>query len=201
MCRAVTNPRLQNTLGALLGGLLLAGMLVLQPIPVASAGGDRGADIARVLQLTNAERQTRGLAPLALSSKLSDAALNYSQVLASGTCFEHTCGEVPNFADRISQAGYTGWTTIAENIAYGYPTADAVVAGWMGSAGHRANMLSPTFSELGVGVVTDGSSGTSYWTQEFGNRPGATLDAPPAAAPDDATAATSAGDDDPQTAQ
>ena len=99
--------------------LLLTGLLGLPPVPVAAAEADHTADLARELELTNAARQAAGLVPLALSPQLSDAAQNYRQVLASGTCFEHSCGAVPNFADRIGQAGYAGWSAIAENIAAG----------------------------------------------------------------------------------
>ncbi|MGI9149681.1 MAG: CAP domain-containing protein [Chloroflexota bacterium] len=151
-------------------------LMALQVQPVAAADQDHAADVERVLQLSNAGRQTVGLAPLKLSPQLSAAALSYSQVLADGSCFQHTCGLVPNFVDRLGQAGYTGWSALGENIAAGYSTPDAVVAGWMASAGHRANILSPDYDELGVGVVGGGPYRT-YWTQEFGLRPVAVLDA------------------------
>ena len=150
--------------------VLAGAIMALNVIPVAAAGSERNEINLRVLELTNAERQNAGLAPLALNPQLSDAALKYSEVLASGSCFEHSCGAVPDFADRLGQVGYTGWAAIAENIAAGYPTPDAVVAGWMASEGHRANILSPNYREIGIGMVTGGSFGT-YWTQEFGSRP------------------------------
>ena len=170
-------------------------LLSLQ-VGVAAAAPQDAADVtARVLELTNAERQKAGLAPLAASAQLANAAQTYSQVLAATGCFEHTCGPVPNFGDRDAQAGYTGWTAIGENIAAGYPSPEAVVAGWMASPGHRANILSPKYTELGVGVVTGAGSLGTYWTQEFGNRPGAVLDlalqpipADEAPAPDDGSA-------------
>ena len=172
-----------------LGALLLAGVLAQRPLPVAAAEADHSADLAREVELINAARQTAGLTALAFSPLLSDAAQNYSQVLASGTCFEHSCGAVPDFAERIGQAGYTGWTAIAENIAAGYPTPEAVVAGWMASAGHRANILSASYSEIGVGVVNGGTYGT-YWTQEFGSRSGAIVNVVPTPqAPEDAPVA------------
>jgi uncharacterized protein YkwD len=71
--------------------------------------------------------------------------------------------------------GYTGWSALGENIAGGYPTADAVVAGWMASPGHRANILSPRFTEMGVGRVTAAGTYGTYWAQEFGGRPGASF--------------------------
>jgi uncharacterized protein YkwD len=169
--------------------VVAAGVLAMGPQLAAAAGPDHSGDLARELELTNAARQAAGLEPLAYSRALSDAAQTYSQVLAADACFDHTCGGLPNFADRVASAGYTGWTALAENIAAGYPTPEAVVAGWMASPGHRANILSPSYHEIGVGVVSGGRYG-SYWTQEFGARPGhasADVPAPPAA---------DAGDDD-----
>jgi uncharacterized protein YkwD len=131
---------------------------------------DKNDFVGRVLELTNAERQNAGLAPLELSPELEDSAQSYSQVLASSGCFDHTCGPVPNFADRDGQAGYTDWTDIAENIAAGFPTPEAVVESWMNSPGHRANILSPQFTEIGVGMTSGGGPYGTYWTQEFGTR-------------------------------
>ncbi len=164
-------------LGALFGATMV---LALHPSGAAAAEQNRGGDVARVVQLINAERQSAGLSALVLSPQLSEAAQSYSQVLASGTCFHHTCGGVPNFADRLGQAGYTGWSAIAENIAAGYPTPAAVMAGWMASSGHRANILSAEYNEIGVGVVSGGRY-AKYWTQEFGRRRGVTLNTPPPA--------------------
>jgi uncharacterized protein YkwD len=158
--------------------LLLAGLLVVQTGTVAAAPPQNDLLITRVLELTNLERQNAGLGPLALSPELSDAALGYSEVLASTGCFEHTCGAVPNFADRVGQSGYTGWTALAENIAAGYPTPEAVVSGWMNSPGHRANILSPKYTEIGVGVVNGAGKLGTYWTEEFGARPGVSAPVP-----------------------
>lgn len=175
----------------------MAGMFGQRALPVAAAEQNHAADLARELELTNAARQAAGLAPLVLSSQLSDAAQSYTQVLASGSCFDHSCGAVPNFADRIGQSGYAGWSAIAENIAAGYPTPDAVVAGWLASPGHRANILSPSYREIGIGVVSGGAYGM-YWTQEFGSRPGVGLNVEATQASDDAPVAPDPGDDDPQ---
>jgi uncharacterized protein YkwD len=162
--------------------LLLAGLLVLQTGSVAAAPvqTDPGL-VARVLELTNIERQKAGLSPLTISAELNDAALTYSQVLATSGCFQHTCGSVPNFADRVGQAGYSGWNALAENIAAGYPTPEAVVAGWMASPGHRANILSPKYTEIGIGLVSGGGQFGTYWTEEFGARPGVVLNQTPQA--------------------
>jgi uncharacterized protein YkwD len=140
------------------------------PNSSAAEPADNSAVVGRVLELTNAERQNAGLAPLSLSPELEGAAQRYSDVLASSGCFDHTCGPVPDFADRDDQAGYTDWTDIGENIAAGYPTPEAVVASWMASPGHRANILSPRFTEIGVGMTAGGGVYGTYWTEEFGTR-------------------------------
>jgi len=60
------------------------------------------------------------------------------------------------------------WRAWGENIAAGQRTPEIVVDAWMNSPGHRANILSPNFSKIGVGYVTN-SSGRPYWTQIFTN--------------------------------
>jgi uncharacterized protein YkwD len=165
--------------------LALVSLLAAIPPPAfAEAANDHDAMIARVLELTNAERQKVGSAPLALSPLLNDAAQQYSSVLASSGCFAHTCGAVPDMADRLGQSGYTGWTAIAENIAAGYPSPEAVVAGWMGSTGHRENLLNPRYTEIGIGLAIGGGKFGIFWTQDFGTRPGAPVAAPPPPAPE-----------------
>jgi uncharacterized protein YkwD len=152
---------------------LALAIALAMPIPTLAARLDdeqTTAAVLRVLELTNTEREQAGLGPLALSPELTGAAQDYSQVLASGGCFAHSCGPRPKFRDRVEQAGYLGWTAIGENIAAGYATPEAVVAGWMSSAGHRANILSPHFSEIGIGVVHGGGGFGIYWTQDFGAR-------------------------------
>lgn len=143
--------------------LLAAAWLLLSPL------AQDASTEQRVLDLMNAQRGGAGLAPLQEADELDQAAQSYAAVLASGDCFDHTCGPVPDLSDRLGQAGYTGWHAIGENIAAGYPTPDAVVVGWMSSAGHRANILSPSYGEVGIGLAQGGAYGT-YWTADFGTR-------------------------------
>jgi uncharacterized protein YkwD len=154
----------------------LGAALSLAHLPVAglsaSASAQSAPTVARVLELTNQERARAGLAPLALNPQLTQAAQSYSQVLASDACFDHTCGPVPDMAQRDAQVGYTGWSTLGENIAAGYPSAEAVVAGWMASPGHRENILNPQYTEIGIGNVSGTGKYGSYWTEEFGARGG-----------------------------
>lgn len=144
----------------------------LLTVHTAAAAGpdDQSAFAARVVDLTNAERARAGLPALSPNPDLADAAQSYSDVLATSGCFTHTCGDVPDFADRDATAGYTGWTSLGENIATGYPTPEAVVAGWMASPGHRANILSPSFTEIGIGLAANSGQYGTFWTEEFGAR-------------------------------
>ena len=149
---------------------LAAGLLAPSVSHAADAQAPASTYVNQVLELTNAERQKAGLAPLALSAPLAQSAATYAGVLASSACFAHTCGPVPDMVARNEQAGYTDWATMGENIAAGYPSPEAVVTGWMSSPGHRANILNGKFTEIGIGVATGGGAYGTYWAQEFGTR-------------------------------
>lgn len=145
--------------------LLAVLLLLVQAFPASAAE----AEARRVLDLTNAERTKAGLAPFALNPNLASAAQTYSDILASTGCFSHACGPVPDMAKRSEAAGYAGWRALGENIAAGQRTPDQVVAGWMNSPGHRANILNPAYTEIGIGHSLGGSFGV-YWSQSFGSR-------------------------------
>ncbi|HEY1591694.1 MAG TPA: CAP domain-containing protein [Solirubrobacteraceae bacterium] len=126
-----------------------------------------------VLCLVNRERTTRGLPALAVSGQLNRSAQGWTGTMARTGRFTHGSGDA--FAKRISAAGYD-WRGVGENIATGYPTPRAVVAGWMASTGHCRNILSPSFREIGIGEVDlpvrPDTSGPATWTQDFGLRMG-----------------------------
>lgn len=129
--------------------------------------------VQRVLDLTNQFRAQNGVAPLQLNLELNAAALNHSTNMALQDFFSHTGKDGTSAGDRIRQVGYqsNAW---GENIAAGYSTPDQVVQGWINSPGHRANMLNPRFTELGVGYYnltndTGSINYTNYWTQDFGS--------------------------------
>jgi uncharacterized protein YkwD len=143
------------------------------------AGLDHDAIAQQVLALTNQQRAQAGLAPLAPSPALSQAAQAYSSVMAATTCFLHVCGPLPDPGARLVQAGYANWTAYGENIAMGYPSAQAVVDGWMASGEHRANILSPTFTDIGIGLASGAANGALYWTQDFGAQQAASPPADP----------------------
>lgn len=66
-----------------------------------------------------------------------------------------------SFKDRIENNGYTKWKNIAENIARGSFTVDQVMAHWVSSGGHCANIMNPLFTDVGMAEVND------FWTQNF----------------------------------
>ena len=86
--------------------------------------------------------------------------------MAANNYFSHTSRNGASFATRIRRAGYR-YRLAAENIAAGQQSPEEVVASWMSSPAHRANILNCDFKELGVGMAKGGSY-RIYWTQAFG---------------------------------
>ncbi|MEU2284117.1 CAP domain-containing protein [Streptomyces sp. NPDC013178] len=121
---------------------------------------------AEVVDLTNRERARAGLRPLAVDPLLATAARGHSADMVARCFYSHTSPEGGQPWDRAAAAG-SGRRTIGENIACGQRSPAEVVEGWMNSPGHRANILRPAFTHIGVGFSGGGPAGT-YWTQLFG---------------------------------
>ncbi|WP_106401994.1 CAP domain-containing protein [Actinocorallia populi] len=140
---------------------LIAG-LGIGPATAASAAPAPAMSKAekKVLTLTNAARKKAGCKPLKGNRKLALAARRHSKDMALNDYFSHTSKDGSSPWDRIKRTGYRN--PGAENIAYGYPSAKAVVSGWMKSPGHRANILNCGLKSLGVGKYR------THWTQDFG---------------------------------
>lgn len=148
----------------------------------------------QVLEQTNIARWENGqLAPLKGHAQLDAAATLHSTNMGLRNFFMHCDPDtMMTFSARITAAGYS-WNAAAENIAAGSNTAAGTMQQWMNSSGHRANILSQNFNELGVGYYFDGADSGSkrrssannctadttisgnfahYWTQNFGRRSG-----------------------------
>lgn len=141
-------------------------------------GALRHADVClddRALELvrrTNAERTRRGLPALEPDARLQEAAQRHAADMARGDFMAHEGSDRALVGDRAERAGYR-WTTVAENVAAGYPDPAAAVAGWMRSAGHRTNILDPGARHLGVGYAYRVDTRLhSYWVQVFGDTEG-----------------------------
>ncbi len=139
--------------------------------------GDWQAEGQKLLEQINAARaQARqcggqsfaASAPLAWNATLAGTAESHSRAMANGNFFDHRDRDGRTPGDRAELAGYSGMQ-IGENIAAGLDAADKVVAGWLASPGHCANLMNPAFSELGAGYAVDPKSDAGiYWTALFG---------------------------------
>ena len=131
-------------------------------ISVPDAGTSTDAHAAEVVRLVNAERAKAGLSALRMDAGVTAAAQVRAREIVS--TFSHTRPDGRKCFTALEEAGvrYRG---AGENIAYGQPSAAAVVNAWMNSPGHRANILNANFTTIGVGHHTVGS--THYWTQLF----------------------------------
>ena len=108
------------------------------------------------------------VAPLTPNLQLRDAARGHSQDMATNNYFSHTSLDGRTFDQRIRQAGYAGGF-LAENVAAGRSTAQAVVDGWMQSTGHCQNIMNGGLRVIGIGYAFNQSSTYGhYWTQNFG---------------------------------
>ncbi|GII92623.1 CAP domain-containing protein [Sinosporangium siamense] len=120
-----------------------------------------------VVRLTNDARRQNGCQPVTADARLRAAAAGHSKDMADRGYFSHTSPEGKNPGDRIKASGFTPMRGWGENIAMGQRTAEAVVKGWLNSAGHRANMLNCAHTHIGVGHHAGGAKGGPYWTQVF----------------------------------
>ncbi|MDX3521884.1 CAP domain-containing protein [Streptomyces scabiei] len=132
--------------------------------PFSPAGLHRTA--TEVIILTNGERAGAGLPPLSPDARLTAAAQAHSADMVARSFYAHTSPDGGEPWHRAAAAGSTH-RSVGENIACGQRSAAEVVRGWMDSPGHRANILKPDFTHIGVGFVGGGEAGT-YWTQLFG---------------------------------
>jgi uncharacterized protein YkwD len=171
----------------------LAAALALVAPPAASAAracdsghampasaGERKV-VRATLCLLNAERTRQRLTPLRLDRRLSKAADRHAGDMVRHRFFSHTSLDGSSFLDRIRSTGYlrkAGAWSAGENIAWGSgsrSTPRSIAQAWMQSPGHRANILSAEFRDIGIGVAAGapltgfgGTAGT--YTTDFGSR-------------------------------
>ena len=127
--------------------------------------------------LTNYARAQQGLAPLQLNQTLNAAGA--AKLASDLSCaeFSHTpCGQPFDVVFATYIQGATSYE-IGENIAWGtgsYGTPRQTMNGWLHSTGHRENILTAAYTELGIGYVPgqnfQGYGGATLWSQEFGTR-------------------------------
>ena len=102
-----------------------------------------------IIDATNAQRGQYGLAPLAADRELIQSARAHAIWMTQNHTMQHTRQPV------------------AENIAMGQPDCEAVIAAWMNSSGHRANMLNPSYRRMGAAAYQMPDGTTIFWCQQF----------------------------------
>lgn len=172
-CGRLADPRLRN-IGVYRQGDEL--WLVLAQRFTTPPAQDAAAVSRRVLALTNqarahgrscGSRRFPPAPPLSLSRPLTRAAHAHSQDMALHGLFSHTGSDGSSPGQRVSRTGYR-WSRVGENIASGMGTAQQVVAGWLASPHHCANIMTPAFRELGVAFAVNAASDqVIYWTEDF----------------------------------
>jgi uncharacterized protein YkwD len=121
-----------------------------------AAGASLSSPESALLRQMNGVRAAHGLAPLRLDVRLQGAARFHSHEMLAGDVFEHGA-----FASRMARFHVTG-SLAGENLAWGIGrsgTAAGIVAAWLASPEHRANLLRPSFTRVGVGELTGGFLG------------------------------------------
>jgi uncharacterized protein YkwD len=122
----------------------------------------------RLLSRTNTRRARVGCAALRLHSSLITAARGHSARMARTDQLSHQLSGELSFGSRITRAGYTDWTMLAENIAWGSPTPPVIFQSWMNSAPHRRNIDNCRLRHIGLGVSYGG--GHAWVTMDLGRR-------------------------------
>jgi uncharacterized protein YkwD len=150
------------TLAACMGGdssEVLSGDDLIRPLP----GGDLvtnppddvpGGENVSFSLLLNDARADGGVVALSYSGELSSAATLHAQDMETNNYLSHTSLDGSTAGDRALAAGYD-YSYISENIARGFETETGVMEGWMGSPGHRDNILDPRAEDFGLGRVDD----------------------------------------------
>jgi uncharacterized protein YkwD len=105
--------------------------------------------------------------PLHASRDLEDAAADHARDMARRRFFEHRGSDGSEPRDRVRRAGYQSRLT-GENIALGPESAEEVVAGWLDSPGHCANIMEPRFRDIGVGLAVGQNRGLINCAQALG---------------------------------
>ena len=190
MALGVRKPAVSLLLGVF---LLLLAIAAANPAPAAARSackewGKADPDELRngearkaVLCLVNRERDQRGLPDLDRNKKLQKAAQRHNERMDGTGCFSHQCPGEPSLEARLDEylsGGLKAWG-IGENVAWGsgnFATPESIVKAWMNSPGHRANILSRDWREIGVGFnegsPSSGNADAGIYTTDFGLRVG-----------------------------
>ena len=138
--------------------------------PAPSSPINNSAVVDELIARTNNERRTAGVPALTRNVNLVHAAQIQADQMAARNQLDHDLpgAQYPTLGSRLAAVQYP-MRAAAENIGEGFRSAAEAMGGWMSSAGHRANILSVSYTEMGAAVARSGS-GRWYWVQVFGSR-------------------------------
>lgn len=152
-------------------GLLILTMTCLDGTAHASTAHMRGRFVAgrEMLSIINADRRAAGLPALSFDTSLATVAKSHSREMAEKHYFSHTSPEGLSPFDRLRWAGIL-YQSAGENLGMDNGTdrtaiLEAIEVAMLHSPEHRANLLRPTFTHVGIGIISHG--GTVYVTEDF----------------------------------
>lgn len=121
---------------------------------------------AKVFELVNQERAKAGVAPLVINNKLSKMAQIKAEDIFEHNYWDHTS---PIYGSPSEMAKAFGITDkgCGENLCWYADTPEDAVTSWMGSEGHKANILNPKYTQIGLGVYASKQYNSKVWVQEF----------------------------------
>ncbi|KAG1647447.1 hypothetical protein GQR58_030577 [Nymphon striatum] len=154
--------------------VLMLGSAVFASTPAsAQAGAVRNGSLeAGFVASINQQRAAGGLAPLAVNQSMTNAAAGWAQQMANGSFLAH--------AGDIITGTPGGWNKVGENVGRGQTVA-SLTSAFMASPTHRANIMDPMYTHIGVAVFAHPTDGRIYTTHRFASLPGAAPAAAPAA--------------------
>ena len=123
---------------------------------------------ARSRALLCGDRLMAAAPPVRANARLRATAAAHANDMAGLSFFSHTGTDGSQVAERARRSGYA-WRTVGENIAAGQMTAEAAMQGWLKSPSHCANLMQPSYTEMGLAFAVNPQSESGvYWVQVFG---------------------------------
>jgi len=140
--------------------------------PFAKGGESAGAPLSfeerKIIELVNLEREAEGVSVLQFNDRLAEAARSHARDMAMHNYSSHDRRDGRKFWQSVFDNGYPV-SKCGENIAVGQATPEEAFECLISSPGHRANIIDPDFTQIGVGHAISPTSAFHYfWTQEFG---------------------------------
>lgn len=134
--------------------VVLAGLFLNHVLPGKQAVLGYASDMSlqSLLDGTNAQRSANGEVTLSLNQQLDAAAQAKANDMAARDYWSHNTPDGQTPWTFVSAAGYN-YSSVGENLAYGFATASDTITGWMNSPGHRANILNAGYRDVGFGFV------------------------------------------------